>query len=257
MKFASLGSGSKGNALLISASSGTTDTVAMLDCGFGIRETEQRMSRLGVQPSDLDAIVVTHEHKDHVGGAFKFARRHCVPVWLSHGTYQAVADDTKNVELNFCQDGNPFSVQDLLFTPFTVPHDAREPLQFHITDGGLKLGVLTDVGQATPHLAHELTLCDALMIECNHDLDMLARSRYHYSLKERIRGALGHLSNADASSLLSGLDQSRLRKVVGAHLSQESNKPELALKALRAALGSERIEVTIACQEEGFGWIDV
>lgn len=257
MKFASLGSGSKGNAHLISASSGTTVTTVMIDCGFSMRETERRLARLGVMPSDLAAIVVTHEHGDHIGGVFRFARRHRLPVWLSYGTWQAAGWDGEDVRFNFCRDVMPFSVGDLQLLPFTVPHDAREPLQFHFTDGSRKLGMLTDVGQSTPHIVQALNGCDALMIECNHDADMLKNSSYPAALKRRIKGALGHLSNEETAGILAELDQTRLKKLVAAHLSQQNNTPQLARASLKHAVRSDSTEVTVACQEEGFGWIEV
>lgn len=257
MKFASLGSGSKGNAHLISATSGATGTTVMIDCGFTIRETERRLARLGVQPSSLAAIIVTHEHSDHVGGVFRFARRHRLPVWLSSGTWQAVEKDGHDVAVSFCRDALPFSIGDLLFSPFTVPHDAREPLQFHATDGACKLGILTDVGQSTPHLIQALAGCDALMIECNHDVEMLKNSSYPPALKRRIRGALGHLSNEDTAEILAKLDQMRLKKLVAAHLSQQNNTPMLVRDSLSRVVRSEKTEVTVACQYEGFDWIEI
>ncbi|MFC3110457.1 MBL fold metallo-hydrolase [Undibacterium arcticum] len=255
MKFASLGSGSEGNALLISAASGTTSTTVMLDCGFGIRETEHRLARLGLAATALSGIIVTHEHQDHVGGVFKFARRHHIPVWLSFGTYQAVRADCKGVTIHFCRDGDRLAIGDLQLSPFTVPHDAREPIQYLATDGQFKLGVLTDAGQSTPHLVRALGGCDALMLECNHDRQMLAESAYPASLKQRIGGAYGHLSNEASAQILAALDQSRLRKVVGAHLSSKNNTEALAREALHSALNLDRTEVMIACQTEGFDWI--
>lgn len=257
MKFASLGSGSEGNALLISATSGTTRTTVMLDCGFPIKETERRLQRLGMEPADLAGIVVTHEHQDHVGGVFKFARRHRIPVWLSFGTWQAVRKDCGGVAIEFCRDGVSLAIQDLELVPYTVPHDAREPVQYVASNGRCKLGVLTDVGQSTPHLVQALGGCDALMLECNHDRQMLANSTYPPSLKQRIGGAYGHLSNDTAARILAALDKSRLKTVVGAHLSKQNNTPELVRAMLCGAVGEDAIEVLIACQEEGFGWIEV
>lgn len=257
MRFASLGSGSEGNALLISARSGTTHTTVMLDCGFGVRETERRLARLDMTPSDLSGILVTHEHQDHAGGVFKFARRHRIPVWLSFGTYQATSENCDDVTLHFCRDGDRLAIGDLELRPYTVPHDAREPVQYVASNGRVKLGVLTDAGHSTPHLVRALGRCDALMLECNHDPKMLADSTYPASLKRRIGGAYGHLSNQSAGEILAALDQSRLKTVVGAHLSRQNNTPELVREALSEAIGAQRGEVIVARQEEGFAWIEI
>jgi phosphoribosyl 1,2-cyclic phosphodiesterase len=233
----------------------------MLDCGFAIRETERRLAKRGMTPGDLAGILVTHEHQDHVGGVFKFARRHHVPVWLTYGTYQAVKKDSDGVDVRFCRDGERLAIGSIEVIPYTVPHDAREPVQYVIDDKRFRLGVLTDAGQSTPHLINALGGCDALMLECNHDKGMLANSSYPWSLKQRIGGAYGHLSNETAAEILAALDISRLRIVVGAHLSRQNNTPELAHEALRAALQTNAMavpaEVRIACQEEGFDWIEL
>ena len=255
MRFASLGSGSEGNALLISGGAGASRTTVMLDCGFGIRETERRLARTGLSPADLSGIVVTHEHSDHVSGVFKFARRHRVPVWLSYGTFHAVEADAKDVEIHFCRDGESLAIGDLEFIPFTVPHDAREPVQYVATDGQFRLGVLTDSGHATEHLVNALGGCDALVLECNHDTQMLRNSAYPPSLKRRIGGAYGHLSNDSSRQILEAIDKSKLRRVIGAHLSQQNNTPALAHAAIVSGLAGLAAEVRIACQAEGFAWI--
>jgi phosphoribosyl 1,2-cyclic phosphodiesterase len=258
LRFASLGSGSEGNALLISAASGAqAASTVMLDCGFPVKETERRLARLALAPGDLDGIIVTHEHSDHVGGVFKLARRYDIPVWLSYGTWRAVERDTSGVALNICRDGEQFAIGGLQLIPYTVPHDAREPLQYLASDGQVRLGVLTDAGQSTPHLVRNLSGCDALMLECNHDQRMLAESSYPYSLKQRIGGAYGHLSNRTSGEILAAIDRARLKMVVGAHLSRQNNTPDLARSALSEALGSHPAEVRIACQDEGFDWIEV
>ena len=256
MKFASLGSGSEGNSLLVSATSGTTHTHLMLDCGFGLKEAERRLARAGVAPQALHGILVTHEHSDHVGGVFKLARRHKLPVWLSHGTWEgSPRDDMAGVDIRICRDGEAFDVGDLQVTPYTVPHDAREPLQYVASDGRSKLGVLTDVGQTTPHLVDALAGCDALLLEFNHDSDMLAQSAYPAWLKSRIAGPLGHLSNAHAAALLASLDRSKLKRLVAAHLSKKNNTPVLALAAIAGVTAGDGVEVVMAAQDEGFDWL--
>lgn len=257
MKFASLGSGSEGNALLVSTAADACQTTVMVDCGFGIRETEQRLAKLQVLPEHLNAIVVTHEHQDHIGGVFKFAQKYRIPVWLSFGTFQGARQVPRNVQLNFCRDGDAIAIKGLELQPFTVPHDAREPLQYLVNDGLKRLGVLTDIGQSTRYVIERLGGCDALLLECNHDSQMLAESAYPYSLKQRIGGSYGHLSNQASADILKAIDQSRLKKVVGAHLSRRNNRIDLAYQALAGALESSDTEISIACQDSGFEWISL
>lgn len=227
----------------------------MLDCGFGLRETERRLQRLGKAASDIAAILVTHEHQDHVGGVFKFARRHQIPVWLSYGTWSAVQRHSRDVNVRFCSDGQAFQIGALSIEPYTVPHDAREPVQFVAQCEGRRLGVLTDAGHSTPHLVKVLGGCNALVLECNHDRQMLADSAYPPSLKYRIGGPFGHLSNDTTAEILSRLDRSQLKKVIAAHLSETNNTPGLAFDALKEVVGDESIDILVACQHEGFDWV--
>jgi len=141
--------------------------------------------------------------------------------------------------------------------PYTVPHDAREPLQYVFSDGASRLGVLTDVGGATAHITNVLSGCDALVLESNHDVEMLATSRYPASLKARIGGMHGHLNNDAAAGILAALDRSKLRHLVAAHLSRENNLPELAQAALAAVLGGTAADVVVATQADGFGWLSL
>jgi phosphoribosyl 1,2-cyclic phosphodiesterase len=256
MRFASLGSGSEGNALLISATSGITETMVMLDCGFGLREAESRLSHFHVDPKQLSGIIVTHEHQDHVGGVFRLARRHKIPVWITHGTFEAVRDEAAGVTVHICRDGEPFVIGDLEIQPYTVPHDAREPVQYTATDGISKLGVLTDVGHSTPHLVDALSGCDALVLEFNHDTDMLAQSVYPPWLKARIGGQMGHLSNQQSAEILQSLDRSRLKRVIAAHLSQKNNSTDKVRLAIDEVLRDSVVEAVIADQAAGFAWVD-
>ncbi len=256
MRFASLGSGSEGNSLLISVESGVTETQVMLDCGFGLKEAEARLSHLQVDPKRLSGIIVTHEHQDHVGGVFRLARRHNIPVWITHGCLQAVRDEAVGVTVHICRDGQPFVIGDLEIQPYTVPHDAREPVQYTATDGLSKLGVLTDVGHSTPHLINALSACDALVLEFNHDTEMLAQSVYPPWLKARIGGQLGHLSNQQSADILQNLDRSRLKHLIAGHLSQKNNSPDKVRAVIHGVLGESDIDVVIADQVSGFGWMD-
>jgi phosphoribosyl 1,2-cyclic phosphodiesterase len=227
----------------------------MLDCGFVTREVEKRMARLQMSPTELAGIIVTHEHSDHIGGVFKLARRYKLPVWLSHGTLQAARSDSEGVDVRICRDGDALVIGDLEIRPYTVPHDSREPLQYVASDGVRKLGVLTDIGQTTPHVTAALSGCDALLLEFNHDSTMLANSAYPPFLKSRIAGPLGHLSNEHSAQLLASLDRSKLKRLVAAHLSKKNNTPELVREEIDKVIDKE-VEVVIAGQDQGFDWMD-
>lgn len=251
IRFACLGSGSEGNALLVQSG----NTRVLLDCGFALRETVRRLARLGCEPADLSAILVTHEHSDHVSGVTRLAARHGIPVWLSHGTHAHLAGlDALPEDVHLFDSHNPFAVGDLWIHPFPVPHDAREPAQFVFSDGARRLGVLTDTGSITPHILTCLTGCDALVLECNHDSALLAGGPYPPGLKRRVAGPFGHLANEAAAALLAELDTTRLVHVIAAHLSRTNNRPELARRALAAALGCEEAWIGIADQDQGFDW---
>jgi phosphoribosyl 1,2-cyclic phosphodiesterase len=255
VRFASLGSGSEGNALLVEVSSGSSTTRVLLDCGFSAKEAERRLARLGSGVEALDAILITHEHSDHIGSALTLARKWSIPLYMSWGTARAVGADEADVALHVMWSDQAVAIGDLSVLPYTVPHDAREPLQYVLSDGAAKLGVLTDAGTGTPHISEVLGGCDALVLECNHDLQMLAASRYPQSLKARIGGTHGHLNNDAAAGILASLDRSKLRHLVAAHLSQQNNTPELARAAMAGVLGAAPTEVVVASQDDGFGWL--
>jgi len=249
MRFASLGSGSRGNATLVECQT----TLVMIDCGFSCRETERRMERLGCHPGELAALLVTHEHGDHVRGVAPLARKYGFPVWLTRGTRHMLRD-TDMPQLHTLDAATCIDIGELQIRPFTVPHDAREPCQFAVQAGGRRLGLLTDTGCMTPHIVESLGACDALFLECNHDAAMLAGGPYSPSLKRRVGGPLGHLSNAQAADLLVRLDTSRLQHLVAAHLSDKNNQPDLARTALATAMGCEPDWIGVADQETGLDW---
>lgn len=249
MRFASLGSGSKGNALIVESGR----TRILIDCGFGPRELTSRLARLGLAPDDLAAILVTHEHGDHVGGVARAAARFSIAVHMSHGTC-AAADLAGQTEVALFDSHTAFAIGDLQIQPFPVPHDAREPTQFVVSDGEWRLGVLTDAGCVTPHMVEMLDGCDGLVLECNHDAEMLRTGSYPWQLKQRVGGRLGHLDNAAAASLLGRVDRRRLQHVVAAHLSEQNNTPDLARAALASVLGCPERDVAVADQQQGFDW---
>lgn len=251
MRFASLGSGSEGNGLVVESGG----TRILIDCGFGVRDTRKRLGRLGLTPASLDAILVTHEHADHIGGVPAFAAKYDIPVWATFGTLTVVSDRFEGMSRVYGFDSHDrFALGSLEIQPVTVPHDAREPVQYVIGDGSRRLGVLTDIGMSTAHVEACLSGCDALVLECNHDLAMLASGDYPFSLKQRIASRLGHLHNEAAAQLLSRIDTSRLVHIIAAHLSRENNTPELAGLALATALNCATGWIGIANQFTGFDW---
>ena len=255
IRFTSLGSGSEGNALLIEAGS----TRLMIDCGLPVRQALARIEARGVDPMGLNAILVTHEHGDHIGGVMALGRRTGALVCLTRGTHAAVhgrsTDACNGVTLRIIDSHTPFEIGCVEVQPFPVPHDAREPVQYVVAHGALRLGVLTDLGMLTPHVERSLTDCDGLILEFNHDPELLAASAYPESLKQRIAGRYGHLCNRDAAGLLGRLNLDRLQRIVAAHLSQTNNTPAHVLAAVQEVLDQVPDNFHLATQEAGFDWM--
>jgi phosphoribosyl 1,2-cyclic phosphodiesterase len=255
IRFKSLGSGSSGNATVIQARGGASLTHVLVDCGLGIRELDKRLAAAGMMADQVDAIFITHEHGDHIGCARQLAVRERIPVYMSEGTYAAIGQPDFAGLLRLVCDGEVFAVGDLQLRPFTVPHDAREPLQLTCTDGALRLGVLTDLGHVSTHVQQELAGCATLVLECNHDEAMLRDSSYPSFLKRRVGGGYGHLANSAAAALAQSLlAAGTLRQVLAAHLSEQNNKPDLVREVLLAALGTAA-DIHIADGRSGSGWL--
>ena len=256
LRFRSLASGSSGNATLIEGSDGLHRTRVLVDCGLGLRQLIARLAVEGIGPADLDGIFITHEHGDHIGCAPMLVARYGVPLWTSAGTAQYAAFAGLESALNLVRDGQVFAIGALQLHPFTVPHDAREPLQLRCTDGDRVLGLMTDIGHVTGHALAALAGCHALVLESNHDVELLAQSRYPDFLKRRVGGQHGHLSNVQAAAALGALHHDRLNTVVAAHLSERNNRPELVTRAFAAVLGCGEADVLLA-ERHGRGWLDV
>ena len=256
LRFRSLASGSSGNATLIEASDGLHRTRVLVDCGLGLRQLMARLAVEGIGPADLHGIFITHEHGDHIGCAPMLVARYGVPLWTSAGTAQYAAFAGLESALNLVRDGQLFAIGGIQFHPFTVPHDAREPLQLRCTDGDRVLGLMTDIGHVTGHALTALAGCHALVLESNHDVELLAQSRYPDFLKRRVGGQHGHLSNVQAAAALGALRHDRLNTVVAAHLSERNNRPDLVSRAFAAVLGCGEADVLLA-ERRGRGWLDV
>ena len=252
LRFALIGSGSRGNATLIEYGG----TRVLVDCGFTVREFDARAQRIGLDPASIDAILVTHEHTDHIGGVARLARAYGIPVMLTGGT-AASRSDWADCALQVISPHEAFALGDIEVQPFPVPHDAREPCQFAFSAGGKRLGVVSDLGRITAHVARNLDACDALLLECNHDVGMLAVGPYPESLKRRVGGDWGHLSNAQAAGLLRGIDVTRLQYLVLTHLSEKNNTPALARAAACEALQDDPAWCVCAEQDQASGWREV
>lgn len=253
LRFASLGSGSKGNATLIESG----NTCVLVDCGFSTRELVKRLLRLDKSPQDIDAILVTHEHGDHVRGVGCFSRKYQVPVWMTSGTYSHCQQREKFPHVSVFSSHQGFSINELEINPFPVPHDAREPVQFVFSNDRQRLGILTDTGSITPHIIKMLDGVDALLLEGNHDMQMLMEGSYTYALKKRVSGRTGHLSNDQAAELLQSIDCSKLQHIVAAHLSEKNNHPDIVIETFASAMNCSRQRIELANQDEGFYWKDL
>jgi len=256
IRFASLGSGSKGNATLIETGVQDADTRILLDCGFSALEIEKRLARLGREANSITAIVLTHEHSDHVSGAGRLSRKYNIPVWLTVGTAYA-CKDTNFAQTQYIDSHSDFEINSIQLHPFPVPHDAREPCQFVFSDGASRLGVVTDLGCYTPHIVNCLDQLDGLLLECNYDQTMLLNGSYPKSLKERVVGRVGHLDNQHATQLLQKLNLSKLKHIIGMHVSEKNNKQEFALNALSEGMNCEEKMVSVASQKNGFDWREI
>jgi len=251
MRFASLGSGSRGNATLVAS----RRTTLLIDCGFSMREVCLRLESLEQEPAAISAVLITHEHADHVQGIGALARKYRLPVWATSGTLAAAAKSLGDLPHSQAFTSHEqLCIGDIDIEPITVPHDAREPSQFVFHHAGLRLGLLTDTGRITPHILTQLAACDALLLEFNHDPDLLARSEYPASLKQRISGPLGHLSNTQAVELLRLLDTTALQYFMAMHLSEKNNSPEQVRQLAAEALDQVPEWVDIACQDGVSGW---
>ncbi|MGB1159294.1 MAG: MBL fold metallo-hydrolase [Porticoccaceae bacterium] len=253
MRFASLGSGSKGNATLVE----TKNTCLMIDCGFSVKDVTRRLECLGKTPQDLHAILVTHEHSDHWKGVIPLAKRFAIDVFITPGCLRAVGLDASSYSgIKVIQSDRCFDIGDIRVQPATVPHDAREPVQFLFFDDKLKLGILTDLGTVPPYIRNLYSDCDGLIVEANHDIDLLAKGDYPSFLKDRVAGPWGHLNNDQTASLVADLDQERVQHIVIAHISQANNDLDRVKNSIESVYSGTG-NIYYATQDEGFDWLEI
>jgi phosphoribosyl 1,2-cyclic phosphodiesterase len=238
-----LASGSDGNATFVA----TDSTAFLIDCGLSCREVCRRLEAIGVEPVRLDALVLTHEHSDHVSGVVPLSRRLGLPVYANARTARKARLGYTVSRLQHFATGETFTIGDLELTTFLVPHDASEPVGLTISDRRVRVGFATDLGSATLEVIVGLSGCNALVLESNHDRTMLIEGPYPWPLKRRVDGPSGHLSNEDAAALVESVLHEGLTHLVLAHVSRINNEPELPLAVTSAALGTSagRVEVSV------------
>jgi phosphoribosyl 1,2-cyclic phosphodiesterase len=251
MEVCVLASGSKGNCIYVSGGG----TSLLVDAGLSAREMGARMLVAGIAPESIQAVLFTHDHVDHYRGIEVFSRKYPVRLFANEGTASGIELSCPKLvcEWEIFETASTFKIGGLRIEAFTVPHDAADPVGFVFDDGASRLCVVTDLGQATPLICAKLATCHAAVLECNHDYDMLMQSERPWPLKTRIAGRSGHLSNADAASLICTALSDQLHTLLLAHLSEECNTPALALNTMRQALraaGRDDVRIEVMSQAQ-------
>ncbi|MDO9043578.1 MAG: MBL fold metallo-hydrolase [Desulfocapsaceae bacterium] len=245
MNFSVLGSGSKGNSVYIESGS----TAILIDAGFSGKEIAVRLQSLGRRVENLNAVFVTHEHQDHIHGVGVISRRFQIPVYSNYGTFKGGEHVLGGLSsYSEFATGDTIEMQGLQIRTFAVSHDAADPVGFIIGDGKVNLACCTDTGKVSHLLRQRLMGCNGMVLEFNHDLQMLKEGPYSQALQQRVRSDHGHLANEDAASLLQSLLHDQLQYVVLAHLSTTNNHPDLAMKAAKKVVGDSFLQLRVASQ---------
>ena len=243
-----LGSGSSGNCVYV----GTEKTSVLIDAGISLKLTREKLSRFGLDISDVKALLISHEHHDHILHAERIALERSIPLYLSHLLPKSLIARKEGIIFEEFKAGRTFTIEDLEILPLSVPHDARDPVGFLIANGRTRVGVFTDLGLVTPQLLSAFRECSALVIEANHDEDLLLKGPYPPFLKARVGGPNGHLSNKQTARALASIASDRLKSALLAHLSRTNNTPNLALLTVNRYLEKcDRNLSLFVCGENG------
>ena len=251
MKFASLGSGSNGNSTLVK----TESTCIMVDCGFSLKQSVDRLNCLGISGDQLDAILLTHEHSDHWTGVMPLATKYGIPVYLTVGTRRAIDCQSSGL-FRIIENYDKFHIGDLSITPVPIPHDAEEPVQYVFSNNTVCLGILTDLGHLTKHIFDQYKLCDGLLLEANYDRDMLRSGPYPSSLKRRIDSKWGHLENDQAFGFLKTIDHQRIQHLLFGHISEKNNSIEKITESIDKTWCDKNV-IHFANQSTVSGWLQL
>ena len=253
MKFCSLGSGSSGNSYLVSKN----NTNILVDGGFSVTELESRMSQKDIKPSEISVILLTHEHDDHSKGVFAFAEKYNKPIYLTYGTLKMCQKRIKksyNLTVNIISPLDTLDLIDFMIYIIPVPHDAREPVQFKFESEEKTLAIITDLGFGNKELINSIQQINALILESNHDEDLLHQSRYPKNLKNRIQSNYGHLSNEESLEILKKINLNNLKWLGAAHLSKENNSPDLVKDAWKKVYEDK---INIIDPDFGMPWVSI
>ena len=246
-----LGSGSKGNCTYVES----PEARILIDVGLSAREIERRLRQIDRSPATLDGVLISHEHSDHIQGVGALVRRYKLPVYANYATWQRAQHVAGRVDdLREIRTGAPFVLKDLVIDPFSLPHDADDPVAFRLTWRRRSMAVVTDLGYPSQLVRERLRGCHLLVLEANHDDAMLKAGPYPWPLKQRIGGKSGHLSNLQSSQLLADVLHDELEHVVLAHLSEINNHPDLARLTAQEILGSRGTRLGVASQREVSTW---
>lgn len=249
VKLCVLGSGSRGNSIYLE----TEKVRLLIDAGLSGRETERRLATMGASPKDLDGILVTHEHLDHVRSIGTLARRYKLPVYLNQPTYAHLPELVGQLrEKEEFVTGRSFSLKDTTIHPFALSHDAADPVGFVLVNGSVKVGICTDLGAANNLVHRHLENCSILVLEANHDVEMLKNGPYPWPVKQRIKSRFGHLSNEQSVEVISQVFSEDLQEVIFAHLSETNNSSEIVSKTFNTMLPRhmrDRLRITLASQD--------
>ncbi len=240
IQFCSLASGSSGNCHFIT----DKDKFLLIDAGLSGKQIQSKLNEIGIEPSKLSGILISHEHSDHIHGAGILSRRFNIPIYANEGTWEGMEHKLGNIKaenIRLFESNKPFQMGNFRVMPYSISHDANEPVGFSLINEGVKICITTDLGHMTESIMEEISDSDLVVLESNHDVEMLKAGGYPYYLKRRILSDMGHLSNEAAGNAIVDMVKRNVKSVMLAHLSKDNNFPELAMETIKSILTINRV----------------